>query len=65
MSLNLLQKKIGICSILGRIRNRPQIRIRYSGSGSGYFSPKIGEKKKLSKSVSGYYKTKKRGGMDH
>ena len=24
------------------------------------FSPKIGEKKKLSKSVSGYYKTKKR-----
>ena len=31
----------------------------------GSFSPKIVEKKKLSKSVSGYYKTKKKSGMDH
>ena len=27
---------------------------------SDFFSPKIGEEKKLSKSVSGYYKTKKK-----
>ena len=32
---------------------------------SGFFSTKIGAKKKLSKSVSGYYKILKKSVMDH